>query len=95
MFIKSRDSTDLKIHNDSEKNTAFLAGISVHFQPFVFCKGFKPRFFCRLVVLLRLHQFLGTKTTETNKSLKTDANGAHYKRLLMGRKISVKKEIEM
>ena len=26
---------------------------------------------------LRLHQFLGTKTTEANKSLKTDANGAH------------------
>ena len=23
------------------------------------------------------HQFLGTKTTEANKSLKTDANGAH------------------
>ena len=26
---------------------------------------------------LRLHQFLGNKTTETNKSLKTDANRAH------------------
>ena len=26
---------------------------------------------------LRLHQFLGTKTTETNKPLKTDANRAH------------------
>ena len=26
---------------------------------------------------LHLHQFLGTKTTEANKSLKTDANGAH------------------
>ena len=26
---------------------------------------------------LRLHQFLGTKTTEANKSLKTDANGAY------------------
>ena len=26
---------------------------------------------------LCLHQFLGTKTTEANKSLKTDANGAH------------------
>ena len=26
---------------------------------------------------LRLHQFLGTKTTEANKSLKTDANGAN------------------
>ena len=26
---------------------------------------------------LRLHQFLGTKTTETNKSLKTDTNGAN------------------
>ena len=26
---------------------------------------------------LRLHQFLGTKTTEMNKSLKTDANGAN------------------
>ena len=26
---------------------------------------------------LRLHKFLGTKTTEANKSLKTDANGAH------------------
>ena len=25
---------------------------------------------------LRLYQFLGTKTTEANKSLKTDANGA-------------------
>ena len=26
---------------------------------------------------LHLHQFLGTKTTEAIKSLKTDANGAH------------------
>ena len=26
---------------------------------------------------LRLSQFLGTKTTEANKSLKTDANGVH------------------
>ena len=26
---------------------------------------------------LRLHQFLGTKTNEANKLLKTDANGAH------------------
>ena len=26
---------------------------------------------------LRLHQFLGTKTTEANKSLKTDTNGAN------------------
>jgi hypothetical protein len=26
---------------------------------------------------LRLHQVLGTKTTEANKSLKTDANGAY------------------
>ena len=26
---------------------------------------------------LRLHQFLGTETTEANKSLKIDANGAH------------------
>ena len=26
---------------------------------------------------IRLHQFLGTKTTEANKSLKTDANGAN------------------
>ena len=26
---------------------------------------------------LRLHPFLGTKTTEVNKSLKTDANGAY------------------
>ena len=26
---------------------------------------------------LHLHQFLGTKITEANKSLKTDANGAH------------------
>ena len=26
---------------------------------------------------LRLHQFLLTKTTEANKSLKSDANGAH------------------
>ena len=26
---------------------------------------------------LCLHQFLGTKTTEANKSLKTDANGAY------------------
>ena len=26
---------------------------------------------------LRLHQFIGTKTTEANKSLKTDANRAH------------------
>ena len=25
----------------------------------------------------RLHQFLGTKNTEANKSLKTDAIGAH------------------
>ena len=28
---------------------------------------------------LRLHQFLMSKTTEVNKSLKTDANGAHLK----------------
>ena len=27
--------------------------------------------------ILRLHQFLGTKTTEANKSLKTDANGTY------------------
>ena len=27
---------------------------------------------------LCLHHFLGTKATEANKSLKTDANGAHY-----------------
>ena len=27
-----------------------------------------------LINKLRLHQFLGTKTTKTNKSLKTDAN---------------------
>ena len=26
---------------------------------------------------LRLHQFLGTKTTEANKFLKTDANGGY------------------
>ena len=26
---------------------------------------------------LRLNKFLGTNTTEANKSLKTDANGAH------------------
>ena len=26
---------------------------------------------------LHLHQFLGTKTTEANKSLETDANGAY------------------
>ena len=26
---------------------------------------------------LCLHQFLGTKTTEASKSLKTDGNGAH------------------
>ena len=26
---------------------------------------------------LHLHRFLGTKTTEANKFLKTDANGAH------------------
>ena len=26
---------------------------------------------------LHLYQFLGTKTTEANKTLKTDANGAH------------------
>ena len=31
---------------------------------------------CNLISKLRLHQFLGTKTTETNKSLKTDANEA-------------------
>ena len=30
-----------------------------------------------LINKLRLHQFLGTKTTEKNKSLKTDANVAH------------------
>ena len=39
-----------------------------------------------LINKLRLHQFLGTKTTETNKSLKTDANVA----LLMSRKRGVK-----
>ena len=27
---------------------------------------------------LRLHQFLVTKSAEANKSVKTDANGAHY-----------------
>ena len=30
-----------------------------------------------LISKLCLHQFLGTKTTEANKSLKTDANGAY------------------
>ena len=30
-----------------------------------------------LINELRLHQFLASKTTEANKSLKTDANGAH------------------
>ena len=30
-----------------------------------------------LISRLRLHQFLGTKTTLVNKSLKTDANGAY------------------
>ena len=30
-----------------------------------------------LISRLRLHQFLGTKTTEANKSLKTDANRTH------------------
>ena len=30
-----------------------------------------------LINKLRLHQFLGTKTIEANKSLKTDANGAY------------------
>ena len=30
-----------------------------------------------LISRLRLHQFLGTKTTEANKSLKNDANGTH------------------
>ena len=30
-----------------------------------------------LISWLSLHQFLGTKTTEVNKSLKTDANGAN------------------
>ena len=40
----------------------------------------KPIFFLLISNLtnrLRLHQFLGTKTTEMNKSLKTDANGAY------------------
>ena len=44
-----------------------------------------PKAFLSLVLLLisnltnglRLHHFLGTKTTETNKCLKTDANGVH------------------
>ena len=36
-----------------------------------------------LISWLHLHQFLGTKTTEANKSLKSDANGS---RLLMSRK---------
>ena len=31
-----------------------------------------------LINRLRLHQFLVTKPTEVNKSLKNDANGAHY-----------------
>ena len=36
---------------------------------------------------LCLHWFLGTKTTEVGKSLKTDANGAYYiVGLLMSRK---------
>ena len=30
-----------------------------------------------LISWLRLHQFLGTKSTEANKSLKTDANRAN------------------
>ena len=30
-----------------------------------------------LISWLRLHQFLGIKTTEMNKSLKTEANGAN------------------
>ena len=30
-----------------------------------------------LINRLHLHQFLGTKTTVANKSLKTDANGAY------------------
>ena len=30
-----------------------------------------------LINKLRFHQFLGTKITETNKSLKTDANEDH------------------
>ena len=30
-----------------------------------------------LISWLRLHQFLGTKTTEANKSLKTDGNRAY------------------
>ena len=34
-------------------------------------------FISNLTSWLRLHQFLGTKTTEANKSLKTDANGAN------------------
>ena len=46
----------------------------------------KPSFFSCPVFLvinnsinrLRLHQFLGTKTTEANKSTKTDANRAYY-----------------
>ena len=31
-----------------------------------------------LISWLFLHQFLGTKNTEANKSLKTDANGAYW-----------------
>ena len=41
------------------------------------CKQHAPGVLNHLPNGLRLHQFLGTKTTEANKSLKTDANGAH------------------
>ena len=34
---------------------------------------------CNRVNKLCLHQFLGTKITETNKLLKTDANEAYFK----------------
>ena len=44
-----------------------------------------------LINKLRLHQFLGTKGTETNKLLKTDANEwSPLVRLLMSRKTRLK-----
>ena len=77
------------VNNTNEKftNDEFLFLIVMHFgkidwiyvivQPDVLKLSLVFLLISYLTNGLRLHQFLGTKTTEANKSLKTDANGAH------------------
>ena len=61
---KSEDKYVVKVFNWSE------------FHLFVMTLLQNP-YFSNLTIGLRLNLFLGTKTAEANKSLKTDANGAH------------------